>query len=263
MGGSVITKKPARGGFRELDMRWINLLVVLSSMLAIPALAQETKPACAQEKVDAIYAQMDAGKPGAGKAERDEARRTKQVADDCEVIEKQATQLPPGAHRRGDAITNAPCDEVERMTASENSGIPSNKPVDVAIFTPIEWQRSTGVTPWEPLGKTESKAFFFTVAARNYDTYINIKMATKGPGDDYVAIDFITSELDCRPGSGYPAGLSSPTTYSYTGSGIPHGDDYRAPFGQGMVAGHGTVLAKAIIAACDEVRAANGNLHLR
>jgi hypothetical protein len=133
--------------------------------------------------------------------------------------------------------------------------------VDVATFTPTEWLRGMGLTQWIPLGKSESKAFFYTYVSKNFETYINIKMATLGAGDDYILLEFMSSQIDCRPGRGYPAALPMPMTYSYNIHGIPMMNDYTSPFGTEVPVEHGTVLAAAVIGTCDAVRANNGTVN--
>lgn len=130
--------------------------------------------------------------------------------------------------------------------------------INVATFTPSMWAQGNGNTPWTPIGKSESKAYFYTFAAMDYQTFIVIKSATRGPGDDYTLIEFAEARLDCRPGQPYPAELARPTVYSYSGDGNFNADTQRLP--GNVPVEHGTVLAKAVVGACDAVRAHAGTV---
>ena len=178
----------------------------------------------------------------------------------CRALAAQEAQAAKDQAER-DAYNARP--EVRaRNEAIRKANAATNGAVNVATFTPNEWMDSMGgMTPWIPLGKTESKAFFYTFVSRNFDTYINIKMATLGAGDDYVLMEFITAQLDCRPGHGYPAALPMPMTYSYNIDGAPLHDDYKSPFGTEVPIEHGTILAAAVIGTCDAVRKHNGTVN--
>lgn len=130
--------------------------------------------------------------------------------------------------------------------------------VDVATFSPSMWGQGNGSTPWTPIGKSESKAYFYTFAAMDYQAFIVIKSATRGPGDDYILIEFAEARLDCRPNQPYPSELVTPTVYSYSGDGNFNADTQRLP--GNIPVEHGTVLAKAVVGTCDAVRAHAGTV---
>lgn len=144
------------------------------------------------------------------------------------------------------------------LLAVTGSAFAQGAEVDVASFTPSVWARGNGNTPWTPIGKTESKAYFYTFAAIDYRTFINIKAATLGPGDDYTLLEFAEAQLDCRPGHPYPSELVMPTIYSYSGAGNFNADTQRLP--GNIPVEHGTVLAKAVVGTCDAVRAHAGTV---
>lgn len=159
------------------------------------------------------------------------------------------------------AAYNARPEVVAQHRAVDQANASTGGRVNIETFTPTEWLRGMGLTPWIPLGKTESKAFFYTFVARNFDAYINIKAATLGAGDDYTLMEFLSAPIDCRPGNGYPAALSMPTTYSYAASGRPLMDDFTSPMGVEIAIEHGTILAKAVIGACNAIRKGNGTVN--
>lgn len=144
------------------------------------------------------------------------------------------------------------------LMALAGSVLAQGSGVDVATFTPSMWTQGNGSTPWTPLGKSESKAYFYTFAAMEYQTFIVIKSATRGPGDNYILIEFAEARLDCRPGHPYPSELVNPTVYSYSGDGNFNADTQRLP--GSIPVEHGTVLANAVIGACDAVRAHGGTV---
>lgn len=142
------------------------------------------------------------------------------------------------------------------LLAVTGSAFAQGAAVDVATFSPSMWVMGNGNTPWTSLGKSESQAYFYTFAAKDYRTFINIKVATLGPGDDYTLLEFSEAQLDCRPGQPYPSELVRPTVYSYSGSGEFKADIQRLP--GNILVEHGTALAKAVVGACDAVRAHGG-----
>jgi hypothetical protein len=156
---------------------------------------------------------------------------------------------------------NSRPDVIAKTQAIKKANALINGRVNVETFTPIEWTGGVGVTPWFPLGKTASRAYFYTYGSKDYQTYINIKTATLGAGADYILMEFVMAEVDCRPGRGYPAALAMPTTYSYDAYGNPMHDNYTNPFGVELPIEHGTVLAAAVVGTCDAVREHNGTVN--
>lgn len=135
-----------------------------------------------------------------------------------------------------------------------------NGRVNVATFTPIEWTRGSGATPWTQIGNTEAKSFFYTAGSKHYVTYILIKAANKGPGGDYVSMTFLSGEIACR--NGYPSGIDRPTLTTYAMNGYPIvAADYRSSPGEVFPARNGSIAAKAIVRTCDQVRANGGYLN--
>lgn len=156
------------------------------------------------------------------------------------------------------AAYNAQPEVRAQQIAIANANAAHNGFVNVATFTPIDWLRGIGLTPWTPIGKTDSKAFFYTFASRNYQTFVSIKTAIKGAGDDYILMEFLSGQVDCRPNSGYPAVVNMPNVESYRGDGYPMMDNYNGTPRDFVPVEHGSVLAVAVIGTCDAVRRAGG-----
>lgn len=194
-------------------------------------------------------------------AEIDEMRM-KNALDKLSECHRQVAQAQGDAKARAEqAAYNARPEVIAMRKTIEKANAVTNGVVNVETFTPIEWLRGMGFTPWIPIGSTESKAFFYTYGAKDYETYINMKTATLGAGNNFTLIEFLAASVDCRPGDGYPAALSMPTTYSYAASGRPLLDDFTSPLGVEIPIEHGTVLAEAVIGTCDAVRAHHGTVN--
>lgn len=149
-----------------------------------------------------------------------------------------------------------------QQLAIERANAAINGFVNVATFTSIGWLRSFGLTPWIPIGKTESQAFFYTFISRDYRTFVSIKTATKGAGNNYIRLDFLSGQVDCRPDEGYPEAIVIPSLDSYRGNGYPIVDDDIEPTNINIPIEHGTVLASAVIGTCDAVRRTNGTANV-
>jgi len=178
----------------------------------------------------------------------------------CRRAEKNAQRIASENAKR-EAYNAQPEVQAQRI-AIEKANAAYNGFVNVATFTSIGWLRSFGLTPWTPIGETDSQTFFYTFISRDYRTFVSIKTATKGAGKNYIRLDFLSGQLDCRPGAGYPEAIAIPSLDSYRGNGYPIVDDDVEPTNVSIPIVHGTVLASAVIGTCDAVRRSNGTANV-
>jgi hypothetical protein len=124
--------------------------------------------------------------------------------------------------------------------------------VDVATFTPSKWSSTIRQVPWVHLGETESKSYWYSYGTTDHQSYVVVKVATKGIGDEYNGLSILSGMVTCGPGKHYPQALQHVDILDYNATvGIPVSSQPQLPFGQEMPIERGSALAKIVIASCD------------